>query len=75
MMMISNQTLGSFSGLSPNHIRQLGLKHGQILKFLISVAYFISSVLFQLYIFVLVYLEKISFAHFIIYALMEQIEL
>jgi hypothetical protein len=44
-------------------------------KFLISVAYFISSALFQLYIFVLVYLETFPFAHFINSALMEQIEL
>jgi hypothetical protein len=42
---------------------------------LISVAHFISSALFQLYIFVLVCLEKFPFAHFINSALMEQIEL
>jgi hypothetical protein len=47
----------------------------QNLKFLISVAHFISSDLFQLYIFVLVYLETFPFAHFINSALMEQIEL
>jgi len=47
----------------------------QNLKFLISVAHFISSALFQLYIFVLVCVEKFPFAHFINSALMEQIEL
>jgi hypothetical protein len=47
----------------------------QNLKFLISVAHFISSALFQLYIFVLVCLENFSFAHYINFALMEQIEL
>ena len=47
----------------------------QNLKFLISVAHFISSDLFQLYIFVLVYLETFPFAHFINSVLMEQIEL
>ena len=47
----------------------------QNLKFLIPVAHFISSASFQLYIFVLVYLENYPFAHFINSALMEHIEL
>jgi hypothetical protein len=41
----------------------------------LSYFHFISSALFQLYIFVLVCLEKFPFAHFINSALMEQIEL